>query len=187
VQYNAAQQSVHPTRGILRHFQAFFWLWVFPALKPCPHSAHTRVTQPVRRFKTAFHFKEKYVQYQKGKLVSETTSTIKQFHSLATAIAFISECVESNSALALFNQSVLIERQSEQFVERPDHFIEFTFPELQRQFQVMDFRIRYKDSSFPDNTEIFKLGGHDKELGHTHIDFLRRGDDWVIDKIWQCR
>ena len=178
---------MHLTLGILRQSQAvsyalsFFWLDGFAVPAPA------QVTQTVRRFKTAFHFKKKYAQYQKDKLVSETTSTIKQFHSLAAAIAFISECVESNSALALFNQSVLIERQSEQFVEHPDHFIEFTFPELQRQFQIMDFRIRYKDSSFPDNTEIFKLGGHDKELGHTHIDFLRRGDDWVIDKIWQCR
>jgi hypothetical protein len=36
-----AQQSVHPTLGIRRDFQAFFWLRVFPALKhfPRPPSA----------------------------------------------------------------------------------------------------------------------------------------------------
>ena len=31
-----AQQSVHLTCGILRHFQAFFWLRVFPAPKQNP-------------------------------------------------------------------------------------------------------------------------------------------------------
>jgi len=32
----AAQQSVQPTGGILPHFQAFFWLRVFPALEANP-------------------------------------------------------------------------------------------------------------------------------------------------------
>jgi hypothetical protein len=31
-----AQQSVQPTGGILRHFQAFFWLRAFPALEANP-------------------------------------------------------------------------------------------------------------------------------------------------------
>jgi hypothetical protein len=31
-----AQQSVQPTGGILPHFQAFFWLRVFPAPQPNP-------------------------------------------------------------------------------------------------------------------------------------------------------
>jgi hypothetical protein len=33
----ATQNSVHWTLGILRHFQAFFWLRVFSASKHCPH------------------------------------------------------------------------------------------------------------------------------------------------------
>jgi hypothetical protein len=33
---NAAQDSVHLTGGILLDFQAFFWLRVFSAPKPCP-------------------------------------------------------------------------------------------------------------------------------------------------------
>jgi hypothetical protein len=32
----ASQQSVHWTLGILAHFQEFFWLRVFPALKQSP-------------------------------------------------------------------------------------------------------------------------------------------------------
>jgi len=44
---NAAQHSVHPTSGILRVFQAVFWLQVFSAFKPYSHSAHLRVTHTV--------------------------------------------------------------------------------------------------------------------------------------------
>jgi hypothetical protein len=119
--------------------------------------------------------------------MSESTSTIKQFHSLESAIVFISECVESDSAVILFNSTVSSKSQEKQFFNEPDYFVEATFPPLKKQFQVMDFRIRYKGYSFPEDGKSLKLGGHDKELGHMHIDFLKIGDDWVIDKIWQCR
>jgi hypothetical protein len=69
------------------------------------------------------------------------TSNIRQFQNLADAVAFVSECIESNSALALFNQTVLSEIQAEQHVEDPTHFAEVTFPELKCQFRVMDFRM----------------------------------------------
>ena len=47
VLHKASQQSVHPTCGILRHFQAFFWLWVFSTSQALSTPAHTRVTQAV--------------------------------------------------------------------------------------------------------------------------------------------
>ncbi len=119
--------------------------------------------------------------------MDETTSSIRQFHTLEAAIAFIAECVEANAPLELFQQTVQFERQAERNVERPDHFSQFTFPALQRQFQVMDFRARYKGVSFPTDAQTFKLGGHDKELGHMHVDFSKRGAAWVIEGIWQCR
>ena len=119
--------------------------------------------------------------------MSESSSAIKQFHSLESAIAFVSECVETDAAVALFNQTMSAKSQEKKFFKEPDYFVEATFPLLKKQFQVMDFRIRYKGHSFPENGKTFKLGGHDKELGHMHIDFLKIGDDWVIDKIWQCR
>ncbi|MCA6624241.1 MAG: hypothetical protein IM542_17060 [Pseudanabaena sp. M165S2SP1A06QC] len=119
--------------------------------------------------------------------MSESNSSVKQFHSLESAIAFISECVETDSTVELFNQTMSSESQEEKFFKEPDYFVKYTFPPLKKQFQVMDFRIRYKGHSFPENGKTFKLGGHDKELGHMHIDFLKRGDNWVIQKIWQCR
>jgi len=41
---------VHPTSGILRDFQAFFWLWAFSTSQTFSQPAHLRVTQTVRRF-----------------------------------------------------------------------------------------------------------------------------------------
>jgi hypothetical protein len=122
-----------------------------------------------------------------NKVMSDITSNIKQFLSLESAIEFISECVESNSAAALFNQTMSAESQEEKIFKEPDYFLKSTFPPLQQQFQIMDFRLRYKGRSFPENEKTFKLGGHDQELGHMHIDFLKHGDYWVIEKIWQCR
>ncbi len=112
---------------------------------------------------------------------------IRQFHTLAEAIAFISECVERDSALELFNQTTFAEKQAEKFATTSDFFSQFIFPPLVKQFQVMDFRIRYQDSAFPETGDTFKLGGHDKELGHMHLDFSRRGKNWVIEGVWQCR
>lgn len=45
----------------------------------------------------------------------------------------------------------------------------------------------FKDRSFPKNAETLKLGGHDKELGHVHIDFLKIQNEWVLKDIWSCR
>ena len=40
---------------------------------------------------------------------------------------------------------------------------------------------------FPKDAATFKLGGHQKELGCCHIDFVKEGDSWKVTRIWQCR
>jgi len=119
--------------------------------------------------------------------MSDAPSDIKCFQSLAEAVDFISDCTESDSAITLFNQTVEAERQTEKYIERPDHFAQWVFPQLRRQYQIMDFRDRYRGRSFPVNAQRLKLGGHDKELGHIHIDFIKRGEGWVIERICECR
>jgi hypothetical protein len=47
IQKAAAQQSVHPTLGILRHFQAFFYASAFFQSDGVPLPAPARVTQTV--------------------------------------------------------------------------------------------------------------------------------------------
>jgi hypothetical protein len=45
----------------------------------------------------------------------------------------------------------------------------------------------FEGREFSEDATTFKLGGHDKELGHCHIDFVKNGGLWLIVKIWQCR
>lgn len=45
----------------------------------------------------------------------------------------------------------------------------------------------FKDRSFPENSGSLKLGGHGKELGHVHIDFLKIQNEWILKDIWVCR
>jgi hypothetical protein len=119
--------------------------------------------------------------------MSDTSSRIQEFQSLAEAVAFIAECTASNATLELFNQTIDAEKQAEKYIERPEFFAQWTFPALRKQYEIMDFRIRYQGWNFPTDIERFKLGGHDAELGHIHIDFIKRDKGWVIERIWQCR
>jgi len=62
------------------------------------------------------------------------------------------------------------------------------FEQLARERQrTGDLSKLYKDREFPAEEDTFKLGGHDKELGHIHIDFVRDGKTWKLRDIWQCR
>lgn len=45
----------------------------------------------------------------------------------------------------------------------------------------------YAGRTFPQEGTTFKLGGHAKELGHIHVDFVRCDGGWEIHKIWMCR
>jgi hypothetical protein len=53
---NAAQQSVHPTLGILPRFQAFFYAFSFFQLDGFAIPAPARVTQTVGRFVVDINF-----------------------------------------------------------------------------------------------------------------------------------
>jgi hypothetical protein len=45
----------------------------------------------------------------------------------------------------------------------------------------------FEGREFPKDATNFKLGGHRKELGCCHIDFVKDGGSWQIARIWQCR
>ena len=45
----------------------------------------------------------------------------------------------------------------------------------------------FKGRTFPTDKNKFKLGGHDKELGHWHIDFLKHKGNWYLSRIWYCQ
>lgn len=120
----------------------------------------------------------------------------RSFGMLAEAIDFIAGCTESDSALALFGETLVSEEPAKTLLiggrpvalEQPaERFARGVFPELRQQHERMDLRVRYKDQSFPTDAESLKLGGHARELGHIHIDFIRRDEGWFIAEIWECR
>ena len=47
----------------------------------------------------------------------------------------------------------------------------------------------YEGREFPSGSDdTFELGGHEKELGHIHIDFKKQSSGlWKLDNIWMCR
>jgi len=45
----------------------------------------------------------------------------------------------------------------------------------------------FEGREFPKEATTFTLGGHEKELGHCHIDFLKKDDAWQVARIWHCR
>jgi len=53
--------------------------------------------------------------------------------------------------------------------------------------RVGPFRQLYAAREFPAAGGSFKLGGHMRELGHVHIDFVRVAGGWALDDIWKCR
>ena len=45
----------------------------------------------------------------------------------------------------------------------------------------------YADREFPQDGRSFKLGGHGRELGHIHIDFIKSETGCELQRIWMCR
>jgi hypothetical protein len=131
----------------------------------------------------------------------EPLSYPRSFETLAEAIDFIAECVESGSALTLFHETLASQVPVRKLVlktaagrivvpvqpEAAEHFADWVFPRLCQQQERMDLRARYSDRDFPPDAERLKLGGHDSELGHVHIDFIRRDEGWCLEQIWECR
>ena len=111
---------------------------------------------------------------------------IKYFCSLSEAVVFIAECIGNNSASELMAQLAHVGRPTT-MIDYPAYFAQRIFPQLKQRHQEIDFRVRYKDQSFSVDDVRFKLGGHMKELGYIHIDFMKTDQGWVLDDIWECR
>jgi hypothetical protein len=100
---------------------------------------------------------------------------MRAFANLAEAVHFLAEVVSQHDydTLALASheklpQEWVLERLREQHESTP-------LPEL------------YDGWEFPSDARTFKLGGHAKELGYIHIDFVKSKKGWEIQKVWMCR
>jgi hypothetical protein len=119
--------------------------------------------------------------------VTETDADIKSFRALSQAIDFIAELIERNAASELMAQFAYIQHPQ---VAGPHYSTSFTnhiFPQLQTYHHEINFRARYEGKRFPADETRYTLGGHMKELGCIHIDFIKKEQGWVLDSIWECR
>jgi hypothetical protein len=117
----------------------------------------------------------------------EEVSSVRSFSTLAEAVGFIAECLDTDAGAELLAE---LEHGRDLLARRPDHagyFAEFVFGALKLSHEQMDLRERYKGQDFPEDDPHLKLGGHMAELGCTHIDFVRRDDGWRLRDIFVCR
>jgi hypothetical protein len=100
---------------------------------------------------------------------------MRKFSKLADAVRFLARSIETRDDSALADAS------------REDLPADWVLDRLREQNVATPLVTLYAGRKFPVAAKEFKLGGHDRELGHIHIDFVRSGTTWQIQKIWMCR
>lgn len=95
------------------------------------------------------------------------------FGSLGQATAFLDSCLEAKDAKRL--EDATLQHQSTSFEALRKVHVRVALSKL------------YSGKEFPADRDRFKLGGHDSELGHVHVDFLKRDGKWFLESIWMCR
>ena len=100
---------------------------------------------------------------------------MRTFSDLAEAVHFLAQVVSQKDyeALALACHEKLPE--------------EWILERLQEKHESTPLPKLYAGWEFPADSRQFKLGGHAKELGHIHIDFVKSNAGWEIQEIWMCR
>lgn len=99
------------------------------------------------------------------------------FTNLQQAVDFIATALETTNFTAISDGCLDAQR-------KPNAAL---LKNLQGLNQNRPLRTLYADRSFPTNVPTFKLGGHMKELGFTHIDFVQTNGMWKLQAIWVCR
>lgn len=62
------------------------------------------------------------------------------------------------------------------------------FAWLRERHTAASLRALYAGRRLPGRPGAFKLGGHDRELGHVHVDLASAdGERWWLHRVWMCR
>lgn len=101
------------------------------------------------------------------------------FKTLISALHFIEKCLANDKQVELF-KACLTSRASDFMRPR-------ICDQLAKTNSIHGLRKLYLNREFPTDDGRFKLGGHASELGHIHIDFVRKETGWQLDAIWMCR
>lgn len=102
-------------------------------------------------------------------------SPARTFTDLQEAVRFIADTLDSNDHDALTAAS------------REPLPAEWVLQRLRERHAATPLPQLYAGRRFPLLGRAFKLGGHDRELGHLHIDFARVESGWALERIWMCR
>ena len=105
------------------------------------------------------------------------------FETLVDALSFIERCLSNGEQDRLFGACV---ESCASNSLCPDIFEELLTVHVKRRLRSL-YLDRSPPIEFPPDSDNFKLGGHQSELGHIHIDFQRLGSSWRLNKIWMCR
>ena len=104
------------------------------------------------------------------------------FMSLKDAVAFIVECLDTDDYGSLARACVGRAKRPPLLLSSPG-----AFEVLKKRHRATSLVELYSGADFPQGDEWFKLGGHDKELGHIHIDFRKDRRGWFLEDIYMCR
>lgn len=119
--------------------------------------------------------------------ILSSVPAVSHFEDIDESIDFIAECIETNAAIALCAQFAYSLKPTTDQARYAMYFAQWVFPKLCECHQKLDLRTRYQDRKFPTKGGRYTLGGHAKELGHIHIDFVKSEQGWALDNIWECR
>ena len=108
--------------------------------------------------------------------INVTEKDYSAFSNLQEAVGFIVVCLEKENYQKLSNACVGI--------DKPDESILKALKEIHSKTPLT---VLYVDKEFPKIETTFKLGGHMKELGFIHIDFIKNDNAWHLARIWICR
>ena len=114
------------------------------------------------------------------------TAREPSFTELSDAIDFIAHALDIGEHGVLADACVMRELDAPGLPTRREyrlHAIEL----LARVHREKPLRSVYAGRAFPSQESRFKLGGHARELGHLHVDFVREGPGWRLENVWLCR
>ncbi len=121
--------------------------------------------------------------------MSAVASRIKLFQILPQAVAFIVECLEAGSPAHLFDQTLEAESLTDpaRYARRAKEFAQLEYLELLREHTRLDLRRRFGGQSFPPHGQRLTIGGDHRAGENSQIDFKKRDNAWVIERISMCR
>ena len=108
------------------------------------------------------------------------------FLDLSVAVDFIARALESDDYDTLADACVE-ERPAAPGLPTPREHRLRAIKVLAERHRGGSLRSLYTGRVFPAQDTCLKLGGHDRELGHVHIDFARSELGWRLIDIWICR